>query len=206
MGVTECMINGGYVRRRILKFSVRFLLVAFVFSGITAALIGIQIRRGNEHVVVAGELYRSAQPTKAEVEQYAREFGIKSILNLRGVNEGSPWYDEEVAAAQDLGIKFINFRMKAARELTSEQANELIEVMRSAPKPLLIHCHAGADRTGLASALYVAAVAKQGEEAAEAQFSLKYGHLPAFPFWWTDAQAMSRTFEMMEPALGFPNS
>jgi len=108
--------------------------------------------------------------------------------------------------AETLGIKHINFRMKAARELTNEQAFELIEVMRKAPKPLLIHCRAGADRTGLAAALYVAAISKGGEDAAEEQLSLRYGHLPAFPFFWTEAQAMYRTFERMEPLLGYPDS
>jgi protein tyrosine/serine phosphatase len=185
----------------------------FWFTGVSAAivavlamLIGLQFYFGNEHTSIPGELYRSAQPTGKDIELYAKRFGIKSIINLRGPNAEAPWYVEEVETAKKLGITHFDFRMKAARELTNEQALELIALMRDAPKPLLIHCRAGADRTGLAAALYVAAVSKNGEESAERQLSLRYGHLPYFPFFWTEAQAMYRTFERMEPLLGFNDS
>jgi len=68
---------------------------------------------------------------------------------------------------------------------------------------MLIHCKAGADRTGLASAIYVAGVAKEGEMAAESQISLTYGHLSLF---FIGAYAMDRTFERLEPMFGFLNS
>ncbi|MFD2031462.1 tyrosine-protein phosphatase [Ancylobacter dichloromethanicus] len=49
--------------------------------------------------------------------------------------------------------------------------------MKDAKKPILIHCQAGADRSGLASALYLAAIKKNSAEAeAEAQLSIRYGH------------------------------
>jgi protein tyrosine/serine phosphatase len=76
--------------------------------------------------------------------------------------------------------------------------------MRDAPKPILIHCRSGADRTGLASALYLAAIAKTNEKTAEGQMSIFYGHL-GLPI-MSRAFAMDRTFEMMEPLLGFLNS
>jgi protein tyrosine/serine phosphatase len=173
---------------------------------VLAALIGLQFYTGNNHAAIAGELYRSGQPTARDIQEYAQKYGIKSIINLRGENKDSAWYNEEVEAAKALGIEHINFRMKAARELTNEQALELIEVMRNAPKPLLIHCRAGADRSGLAAALYLAAVAKKSEDEAEDQLSLRYGHLPYFPFFWTEAQAMYFTFERMESLLGFKDS
>jgi protein tyrosine/serine phosphatase len=36
------------------------------------------------------------------------------------------------------------------------------DVFRKAEKPILVHCNSGADRSGLVSALYVAAIAKLG--------------------------------------------
>lgn len=184
-----------------------------IFSGVVlvAALyfsaIGIQqYVFGNIHAVVEGELYRSAQLTPQQMAEVARDHGIKSVINLRGDNTGSSWYDNEVAASKALGITHIDFRMKSSRELTDAQVSDLITAMKNAPKPALIHCHAGADRTGLAAAIYVAAIAKRGEEAAEDQLSMRYGHLTEFPFWWTDAQAMARTFERLEPAFGFHGS
>lgn len=188
------------------RYLFRFTVACVALVAVLAGLIGLQFYFGNEHTTIPGELYRSAQPTAKDIELYTKRYGIKSIVNLRGENIGSPWYDEEAATAKMLGIPLINFRMKGARELTNEQAFELIDVMRKAPKPLLIHCRAGADRTGLAAALYMAGVAKVPEEDAEDQLSLRYGHLPRFPFWWTQAQAMQRTFERMEPLLGYPDS
>lgn len=153
--------------------------------------------------VIAGELYRSAQLDAPDIRDYAGTYGIRSIINLRGENTGSDWYDAEITEARSLGIAHFDFAMSAKRELTQAQAATLIAMMKDAPKPLLIHCQAGADRSGLAAALYLAAVAKQGEEAAEAQLSLYFGHI-SLPV--TGAYAMDRTFEGLEPWLGYPNS
>jgi len=76
----------------------------------------------------------------------------------------------------------------------------LIALLRSAPKPVLIHCKQGSDRTGLASALYLAALAKAGEPVSEEQLSVRYGHI-AIPLVGT--YEMDRSFEAMEPRLGF---
>ena len=61
----------------------------------------------------------------------------------------------------------------------------------------------GYDRTGLASALYVASIAKGGEEAAEGQLSLRFGHV-SLPF--VPEYAMDQTWESLEPWLGFGDS
>ncbi len=188
------------------RITLQLTLVSAFLIALVAGFLGLQFYFGNQHTAIEGELYRSAQPTAEDIALYAKRYGIKSIINLRGENPDKSWYREEVAAAQALGITHINFRMKAARELTTDQALELIKTMREAPKPLLIHCRAGADRTGLAAALYVAAISKGGEEAAEEQLSIRYGHLPYYPFFWTEAQAMYFTFERMEPLLGFKDS
>jgi protein tyrosine/serine phosphatase len=186
--------------KRVLKRSIYITAGALVAF---AAYITIQIQTGNFHEVVKGDFYRSGQPSAADINRYAKRHGIKSIINLRGANEDADWYKEELAASSANGITHINFRMKAARELTNEQAIELIELMRNAPKPLLVHCLAGADRTGLASAFYIAGVVKLGEETAERQLWLHYGHLP---FYINEAFAMNRSFERMEPYFGFHDS
>jgi protein tyrosine/serine phosphatase len=157
----------------------------------------------NFYPVVAGQVYRSSQPSAAAIAEFHSEYGIKTIINLRGDNSGRTWYDSEVAKAKDLGIDHIDFKMSSSHELTQDRAARLVELMRDAPKPLLIHCQAGADRTGLASALYLAAIARMGEAAAEGQMSIIYGHLPLS---FTHAYAMDRTFEKLEPWLGFSNS
>jgi protein tyrosine/serine phosphatase len=56
--------------------------------------------------------------------------------------------------------------------------DEIIRTLREAPKPVLIHCQAGSDRTGLVSALYCLTL--KGETAAQADWELSvwYGQIP----------------------------
>jgi protein tyrosine/serine phosphatase len=158
---------------------------------------------GNLHAVAAGEVYRSAQPSAAAITNYQRDLGVRTILNLRGENLGAAWYDNEIATARRLGIQHIDFKMSARRGITKEEAWRLIQIMDQAPKPLLIHCESGADRSGLASALYLAAIKRTGEEIAERQLSFRYGHIasPSAKGW-----GMTVTFEDMEPSLGYTAS
>lgn len=93
--------------------------------------------------------------------------------------------------------------MSAREELAPDRSLALIDLMKSVPKPVLFHCRAGSDRSGLAAALYLAAIAQAGEETSEGQLSLWFGHV-AIPFVGT--YAMDRTFELVEPLLGFHRS
>jgi protein tyrosine/serine phosphatase len=165
--------------------------------------LGILHLGDNFHAVVPGQLYRSAQPTPELIDDYQKEYGIRTVINLRGENVGSDWYDAELAATSRLGIKFVNFRMSAKRELTQDRFTELMAVLREAEKPILVHCMSGSDRSGLVSALYLAAVAKVGEEQADSQISFRYGHIPLR---FSPPYAMQRSFEALKPVLGFSAS
>lgn len=182
---------------------VRGLAFFMLLITITAGYYGVMRLAGNFHTTIPGELYRSAQPSPAQLASYKETYGIKTIVNLRGENSGRAWYDKEVAASSRLGLKHLDFRMSARHELSQDEATALLSILKQAEKPILIHCEGGADRSGLAAALYVAALAHGSEEDAEAQISIRFGHIslsanPAF--------AMDRTFETLEPWLGFPNS
>ncbi len=179
--------------KRLLLGTLALIVLFFVF-------IGIQLRTGNFHEVIAGEFYRSAQPSAQDLERYVARYGIKSVINLRGGNVRDAWYNEEMAAIKALGLNYRAFPMKAARELSEAEAQQLIDLMRDAPKPLLIHCRAGSDRTGLAAALYLAAITKSSKQEAAYQLGMRYGHMP---FYINDAAAMGRTFKRLEPYLGF---
>ena len=118
---------------------------------------GIGQLTGNFHEVIPGELYRSAQPSGSDIATSADTYGIKTIVNLRD-EERTDWYHNEAAAAEKAGITLIDFPMSSSKLLPIPEAERLAKLMADAPKPLLIHCEHGANRTGLASAIYVGAV------------------------------------------------
>jgi protein tyrosine/serine phosphatase len=186
-------------RRAFAAIGVGLALAVTTVSGVVAEA----VLSNNFHVVVPGELYRSAQPDAGFLARVHAEAGIRTVINLRGANPEANWYRQETAEAERLGVRVIDFKMKASRDLTPTQAQSLIEVMRDAPKPLLIHCQSGVDRTGLAAALYLAAVKNDGEAAAEWQMSLRFGHV-SLPF--LAGYAMDRTFERLEPGFGYSGS
>jgi len=189
-------------RSRLRRWGRRIGQTVLVLFALGAIYLGIEQLLGNFHTVVAGELYRAAQVDAEELADIQAKYGVRTVINLRGPSKAS-WYEKEVAESQKLGLNHLDFKLSAGRELTQKQVEDLIALMRDAPKPILVHCKGGADRSGIASALYVAAIAKQGEMAAEWQLSLFYGHFP-FPFF--PSWAMDQTFERIEPWLGFPDS
>ncbi|MEQ4618930.1 MAG: dual specificity protein phosphatase family protein [Corticimicrobacter sp.] len=138
---------------------------------------GINQMTGNFHEVIDGQVYRSAQPDGDDLREYVEEYGIRTVLNLRDEDHGE-WYQEESQAAAALGVRLVDYPVSSGKGLSVAAAEELALLMQTLPKPLLIHCEHGANRTGLASAIYVDAVAKGSELAAFWQLSPYYGHVP----------------------------
>jgi len=149
---------------------------------------------GNIHEVEPGVLYRSAQLAPDRLDSLIQARHIRTVLNLRGAFPGKPWYEAEVAAVHDAGAEIISLPMSANRQPDAALLASLRHALRTAPRPILIHCNSGADRTGLASALFE--LFEEGKPAAEAdnQLSFRYGH---FPWLISRTGAMDRTFQQV---------
>ena len=187
--------------KRILK---RGAAVAGVLLVLAAGLLLAQDASGNFHTVVPGQFYRSGQLSAGQLMEFQSAYGIRTIINLRGSNPQSAWYRREVKASHDLGIAHVDFRMSAGVLLTKDRAEQLIRIMEKARKPILVHCQGGADRSGLVSSLYMAAVRKAGESASESELSIRYGHI-GIPY-LSRTYAMDRSWQHLEPWLGFGKS
>jgi undecaprenyl-diphosphatase len=163
-------------------------LLAFLIVAIS--IFGYFQLSDNFYCVEKGLIYRCAQPSAKLIGRAVEEHKIKSVLNLRGENNNSDWYEEEINASKQYGVAHFDYRMSARRELNATQIQEVLTLINKAPKPLLIHCKAGADRTGLVSALCRLSLGDTPQRADE-QLSLLYGH---FPYLLSNTDAMDKSY------------
>jgi protein tyrosine phosphatase (PTP) superfamily phosphohydrolase (DUF442 family) len=181
----------------------RSIKIGIVAGGLTAgscaAYWGAIQYQGNFHAVQKGTFYRSAQLSNDELRNAIREHKIRSILNLRGAHPGQAWYEEEIAVSQALGVTHYDYGLSAHRFVTKQQIGEVLDIIRDAPKPLLVHCKSGADRAGLVSALYRFAGEGVSADQADQELSLVYGH---FPYLTSRSKAMDDSFWAFVGAQG----
>lgn len=134
------------------------------------------IVRGNLRTVVPGVIYRSGQPSAAMLDRLVQRHGIRSVINLRGPCRDMPWYQEERAAADRLGLEMADIPLYSNIPPSRKSLQRLIHKLRKLPRPLLIHCHTGADRTGLASAITLLVYTDTDLATARKQLDLRFGH------------------------------
>jgi protein tyrosine phosphatase (PTP) superfamily phosphohydrolase (DUF442 family) len=128
---------------RSVKFGVLGLLL--IVASI-ASYAGIVRYLGNVHIVDEGKLYRSARLERDQLEQVVRRFGIKSILNVRGEASGESWFENEITLPKSLHLTYFDYGLSAGDPVTIDQIDEIVKILRDAPKPILVHCEGGADR------------------------------------------------------------
>lgn len=173
-----------------LKNTVKILIILFSFLICTAVLYySANWYSGNFHIVTKNQAYRSKQLNKKQLEHYIKKFGIKSIINLRGDEPGVKWYEDEIAVSKEYSITHYDLELPAMFEPDDKDISELINIFQSAPRPVLIHCLGGSDRSGLASALWKIIIDKEPREKASKQLSFWYGHMP-----FGKARAIDRWF------------
>lgn len=143
-----------------------------------AAYIANILVNGNFHPVKEGEAYRSGQLNTVKLEEYLRGYRIKSVLNLRGENRGSDWYEDEIATCKRLSVRHYDLALSSSERPTDNDVEKLMIIFREAPRPVLIHCKSGSDRTGLVSAMWKVVVDGEPKSIAEKQLSVRYGHIP----------------------------
>jgi protein tyrosine/serine phosphatase len=156
------------------RISVAFLILIAAFL----IYVADTIYHANFHTVVNGEVYRSGQMSVEQLTHVIQKYGIKSILNLRGENPTTSWHQAELATAAKLNVEHYDRSLGSGKELTLDEMNDLVTLLRAAPKPILIHCLGGADRSGLVSALYCLAIDGEKPEQADKQLTIWYGHVP----------------------------
>jgi protein tyrosine/serine phosphatase len=101
-------------------------------------------RLGNAYRV-SPDVYRSRQPGQDAIPDL-QAMGIHSVLNLRSA-------DPDGKAFAAAGLSLFALRTSAWTLTESELVTALRQI-RAAPKPVLVHCWHGSDRTGAVIAAY----------------------------------------------------
>lgn len=123
---------------------------------------------------IAPGAYRCNHPHATRLRSY-KDLGICAVLNLRGEND-NPSYLMEVAACEALDLHLVSVKFAARVAPRREKLLELFDAFDRIPRPFVMHCKSGADRAGIAAALYLL---DQGFSMKDARrhLSLRYLHL-----------------------------
>lgn len=122
---------------------------------------------------VSPTLYRSGQPTE-EGFRLIEAAGIRSVLNLRE-------YHSDDDEAEGTSLQLLHYPV-AAGKVSEQDIEAILRMLSKAPKPVLVHCWHGSDRTGIVVAAYRIIEQQHSVEAAEKEFTDdRFGH---HEFWY----------------------
>lgn len=96
---------------------------------------------------VSDELYRSAQPEEHGMTS-AKALGIRTVIALRETELDTALNEAENTQLNMVHIPIVTWNIR------QESLLKALKMIDISPKPVLVHCRHGADRTGLVVALY----------------------------------------------------
>lgn len=155
------------------KKSFFYLSAVILFIGFWAYTSLFRISK-NFYEIDPGKFYRSGQLMPWEMRDVVKKYKIKTIINLRGENGELPW---EKPLATKLGINYYTVGM-SSKEVPHRQALVYyLGLLEYSPRPILVHCRTGADRTGEATAIYAIEFMNQNPEKALQYLTPTYWHI-----------------------------
>lgn len=147
---------------------------SIVVTIIASILLLWLVVRENFHAITEGELYRSAQLSAARLAEVVAEKDIQTVISLRRPQPDKSWWTEEKATALELGIGHHDIGMDLTFSPRIDDLRKLRDLIQTAPRPILMHCEKGADRTGLAAIMAKLLDGHTSLDEARQQVSLKY--------------------------------
>ncbi len=131
----------------------------------------------NFHVVKPGQAYRSGQLAPEQFQKVIADYGIRTVVNLRGDGGEAEWYRRERLAVAEAGGRLENSMLAAMPAPTVRDLSRLVRLLDAAPRPVLLHCCSGMDRSSFAAAVFLLLASDATLAEARAQMSWRYGHL-----------------------------
>jgi hypothetical protein len=121
-----------------------------------------------------GVAARSSQAYFGGLKRLMVRHGIKSIINLRGKNSDLSWWRYEKRVCEAMGARHFDTMLDSRKLPTRAMLVCLMEAFAAAPRPMLLKCSGGNDRTALGAALLLLHEDGWGGRAeAEMQFTAK---------------------------------
>jgi protein tyrosine/serine phosphatase len=147
--------HGGLVgRTSVRRVSIISAVVLAAAAGVALVSWDVRQRLPKRFAAVAeGRLYRSGTISPAQLERLARAYGIRTVVSLLDPNTAESTAEHRMA--ERLGIVWHNVALPGDGSSTAaERARIKALLFDTEAEPMLVHCAAGANRTGLAIGMY----------------------------------------------------
>jgi hypothetical protein len=109
----------------------------------------------NFHWVVPGEAARASQAHFGLLGPFLRRHGIRALINLRGENRDLSWWRYETGVVDRLGAAHFDVMLDSRRLPTRAMLAGLFDAFDAAPRPFVLKCSGGQDRSSFAAALFL---------------------------------------------------
>jgi hypothetical protein len=134
----------------------------------------------NFHWIERDDAARASQAYLGLLGPFLSSNGLKAVINLRGAHPKVAWWRYESETCAQLGVTHLDVTLNSRRLPLRRMLVSLFDAFDAAPRPLVVKCAGGQDRTSLAAALHV--VHRDGwsaMERAQQQFArFPYLHFP----------------------------
>ena len=138
-----------------------FIILSCLLAALLYAAEPVSIEGVENSYRISADLYRSAQPER-EGFTALQKMGVRSVLNLRE-------FHKDTRKARHTQLHLMAYPV-AAGEVTAADVENCLALIAGAPKPVLVHCWHGSDRTGIVVAAYRIVFEKWSVEEAEKEF------------------------------------
>jgi protein tyrosine/serine phosphatase len=130
---------------------------------------------------VSAELYRAGQPTPKGFTELERH-GIRTVLNLRE-------YHKDTKKAAHTKLHLVAYPVSAS-DITETDIVNCLRIISTSPKPVLVHCWHGSNRTGIIVAAY--RIVYQGWSVEQAEKELRDATYGFREYWYKDLVTLLR--------------
>ncbi len=142
---------------------------------------------------IAEGLYRANQPDATRLAEWKAR-GIVDVLSLRPARGIVQAFETEACDA--LGLRLLNAPLPTRVPPQARSLLRLIDQFDALRRPALIHCKSGADRTGLAAAIWAIHVEGKSVQEARRALSLRHLHLK-----WSKTGVLDRVLDLYEDRI-----